>query len=119
MESKDLVQQLDKDLYVQISTDKSAEIARLKDEKIELLEAINIEQQNLERIKHAQKAIKNKLRISKKALRESRFKKIILMMKMRKQVKLATKLNRLFSSDVLYEVNVNAFYPENVESKTR
>lgn len=104
-------------LYMEIASDKSSEIASLKEKKISVLEGLKQELLSLKELKLERKAINLKIKNSKRIIKADRKEKFKLSRQLNKEQRLSSLLNLLMKKDDTY-IFVSDFYPKG-SKKTR
>lgn len=110
--NKDVFIDLTNELYVQISGAKQNEISNLKTLKTKILNEIKEYFNKLNELNEQKKQIKKQIKINKKKLRESRFRKFKINRNLKRQVRLVKDLNNTFIKDDISKIDFNAYYPE-------
>ena len=109
---------LTESLYIEISSDKSSEIARLKESRTAVLKDIKEKLIKLKDLNIEKKEILSKIKLYKKNLRQLKKRKTKLTKKLNVQKKLSSSLNKFFSKEEVY-ISVNEFYPEKIKTKKK
>ena len=118
MSKEDNKQLLTSSLYMEISTDKAEEISSLKEKKQSVIETLKMLQNQLKIAQEQKREINSRIRNLNYEIMTSKEKKFALSMDLRKQRRLANKLNNEITKEDSY-INVSKFYPEKVEAKKR
>lgn len=117
MEKENINIELTKDLYHEISTDKTTQIANLRQDRDDTVLRIEGEIQRLKELKSGLKQIKKNMCDTRKALFKDRINKLSLTKKLRIQVGFITDLNEAYMNGEK-KVSLTRFYTEE-EQKTR
>ena len=104
-------------LYMEISSNKSSEIANLKEKKITVLQKIKEELLVLKELKLERIKINLKIKNSRRLLKQNRKEKFKLSRQLNTEQKLSNTLNGLIKKDDTY-IYVSDFYKKG-EEKTR
>lgn len=109
---------LTSELYMEISADKNAEISSLKEKRTGVINKLRQLSAALKEAKEQKREINSRIRNINFEILTAKEKKFALSMDLRKQKRLANKLNNQMSKEDSY-INVVKFYPEKVETKNR
>ena len=88
---------LTREVYLEISADKTAEIANLKQDKDGKTSEIELRISYLKELRIALKEVKKKIKLEKRALRTNRREKFSIKRELSKQNKYAKRINKAFS----------------------
>ena len=108
---------LTKEVYLEISSDKTKEIADLKEKKDGIIVTIAQRIEKLKELRKALKEVKNKIKLEKRALRQNKNEKFSVQVQLSKEKKYAKELNKAFSRGD-EDIEITRFYTTS-KSKTR
>ena len=115
-EQKNNPELLTQSLYMEIASDKSAEIAKLKEERTAVIKDEKEKLMKLRDLIIELTEIESKIKLIKKNRRQLKKRRIKLTRKLNIQKKLAKSLNKFFLKEEPY-ICVNNFYPEQSSKK--
>ena len=118
MRNEDNKQLLTPNLYMEITADKAEEISKLKDQKQSVIDTLKMLKKQLQLAKEEKREIISRIRNLNVEIDKASGKKFVLSKELKKQKKLANKLNNEITKEESY-ISVNKFYPENIEPKKR
>lgn len=107
---------LTKEVYLEISADKTAEIANLKQEKDEKTKEIALRITYLKELRAALKEVRRKIRIEKRALSTNRGEKFSIKRALSKQNRYARMINRAFTRGD-ETIDRTSFYTQNEKAR--
>lgn len=107
---------LTKEVYLEISADKTAEIASLKQDKDEKTSEIGLRVAYLKELRTALKEVKKKIKFEKRALSVNRREKFSIKRELSKQNRYAKRINKAFSRGD-ETIERNSFYTQNEKAR--
>ena len=117
MKNKENEVLLTPNLYLEISTDKSNEIASLKQKKIDILNELKKQALELQRLEEAKENILKQINITETNIYNLKQNKYKLVLELGKQKRISKKLNKKILKDDSY-IRVGDYYTAN-ETKKR
>ena len=117
MKNKESEVLLTPSLYLEISTDKSNEIASLKQKKIDALNELKKQALELKKLEEAKENILKQISVTEENISNLKKNKFKLVVELGKQKRIAKKLNKKILKDDSY-IRVSDYYTEG-ESKKR
>lgn len=118
MKNREIEVPLTPELYLEISTDKSNEIANLKQSKIDTLKQLKSQALELKQLEEQRDAIIKAINIVEENISKLKGKKFKLVLELGKQKRISRKLNKKMSKDDSYII-VGDYYTENEKNNKR
>lgn len=111
--------ELTEELFIKISGDKQQQIAKLRVAKSKILTEEEILHKDLADYEAQIADLEGKIRLTKASLSLKEKNKHKINKNMRKQIRLANSINKIFANENPQYVYVDKFYPEQPKTKTK